>query len=180
MGTFTTHIQRDIAKAQGIEAVSICENGYYQTPSGHIIDLKQEITHAVRNTISYLPDLSLMDSFAGEHATNVEITNETTLSAATRLIQQGLKTVVLNFASATSPGGGFLNGARAQEEYLARSSCLYQCIRYNPMYEYHRTQNDPLYSDYMIYSPDVPVIRGDDGALLEEPYVLSSSVSLFL
>jgi len=25
----------------------------------------------------------------------------------------------------------------------------------------------------MIYSPDVPVIRGDDGALLEEPYVLS-------
>jgi uncharacterized protein (TIGR02452 family) len=91
-----------------------------------------------------------MDSYIGEYATNVEITNETTLSAATRLIQQGLKTVVLNFASATSPGGGFLNGARAQEEYLARSSCLYQCIRHNPMYEYHRTQNDPLYSDYMI------------------------------
>jgi uncharacterized protein (TIGR02452 family) len=173
MGTFTSHIQRDVAKAQGIEAVSIGEDGYYQTPSGRLIDLKQEIAHAVRNTISYPPDLSPMDSFVGENATNVEITNETTLSAANRLIKQGLKTVVLNFASATSPGGGFLNGARAQEEYLVRSSCLYQCIRNNQMYEYHRIQNDPMYSDYMIYSPDVPVIRGDEGVLLEEPYSVS-------
>ena len=95
------------------------------------------------------------------------------LSATRRLLQQGMKAIVLNFASATSPGGGFLSGARAQEEYLARSSCLYQCIRDNPMYAYHRAHYDPLFSDYMLYSPEVPVMRGDDGELLEEPYVVS-------
>jgi uncharacterized protein (TIGR02452 family) len=81
--------------------------------------------------------------------------------------------VALNFASATHPGGGFLSGARAQEEYLARSSGLYACLKDNPMYEFHRSNYDPLYSNYAIYSPQVPVFRSDDGLLLEEPYCVS-------
>ncbi|MCU0574468.1 MAG: TIGR02452 family protein, partial [Syntrophobacteraceae bacterium] len=85
----------------------------------------------------------------------------------------GHRPAALNFASATHPGGGFLNGARAQEEYLARSSGLYACLRDNPMYAYHRALRDPLYTNYVIYSPDVPVFRADDGSLLEEPYTVS-------
>ncbi len=86
--------------------------------------------------------------------------------------------MVLNFASASSPGGGFLSGARAQEEYLARSSGLYHCIRDNPIYRLYRNGLEPLYSDrltsfFMIYSPKVPVIRGDDGLLLEKPDLVS-------
>lgn len=108
-----------------------------------------------------------------KYRTAIEVINETTLSAAKRLIEIGLNPVALNFASATNPGGGFLNGARAQEEYLARSSCLYECLRNNPMYESHRAKYDPLYTDYAIYSPHVPVIRNDDGDLLEEPYTVS-------
>ena len=79
---------------------------------------------------------------------------------------------MLNFASATHPGGGFLGGARAQEEYLARSSGLYACIRDNAMYEFHRSRRDPLYTNYAIYSPEVPVFRSDDGSLLDEPYTV--------
>lgn len=30
-----------------------------------------------------------------------------------------------------------------------------------------------MYSDYAIYSPDVPVFRTDEGALLEKPYLCS-------
>lgn len=101
------------------------------------------------------------------------MTNETTLSGAQRFSRQGRSSVVLNFASATRPSGGFLNGARAQEEYLARSSGLYQCLRDHPMYAFHAQQDDPLYTDYVIYSPEVPVIRGDDGVLLEVPYTVS-------
>ncbi|MGD0005729.1 MAG: TIGR02452 family protein [Anaerolineaceae bacterium] len=173
MGTFTSQIPRDIAKQMGREAVTIGEMASYQAPSGRIIDLKEEIAHAVQGTKSYPPDLPLMTSFTGEHSTYIEVTNETTLSAAIRLVQQSVKTVVLNFASATNPGGGFLSGARAQEEYLARSTCLYQCIRDNPMYAYNRANYSPFYSDYMLYSTEVTVIRGDDGILLEEPYAVS-------
>ena len=37
------------------------------------------------------------------------------------------------------------------------------------MYDYHRSLYDCMYSHYAIYSPGVPVIRGDDGRLLEQP-----------
>jgi uncharacterized protein (TIGR02452 family) len=36
---------------------------------------------------------------------------------------------ILNFASATKPGGGFMNGAEAQEESIARSSTLYHALK---------------------------------------------------
>ena len=55
---------------------------------------------------------------------------------------------------AARPGGGFLNGARAQEESLVRSSGLYACIAEDPMYAFHRARHDPVYTDYVIYSPD--------------------------
>jgi uncharacterized protein (TIGR02452 family) len=87
-------------------------------------------------------------------------------------MQRGLNPAALNFASATHPGGGFLSGARAQEEYLARSSALYACLESQPMYAYNRQHYDPLYTSYMLYAPAVPVFRSDDGVLLEEPYTL--------
>jgi uncharacterized protein (TIGR02452 family) len=43
----------------------------------------------------------------------------------------------------------------------------------NPMYDFHQARKDPLYTDYAIYSPDVPVIRDDGGTLLDEPYLCS-------
>src|SRR5207253_843688 len=98
---------------------------------------------------------------------------ETTLASARRLVAAGQRPAALNFASAKHPGGGFLNGALAQEESLARSSALYACLVGNPMYTFHQAQSDALYTDYAIYSPDVPVFRGDDGALLPEPYLCS-------
>jgi hypothetical protein len=41
------------------------------------------------------------------------------------------------------------------------------------MYRYHREKGNCLYSDAMIYSPDVPVFRGDDHELLPSPYPAS-------
>ena len=71
-------------------------------------------------------------------------------------------------------GRGFLNGAQAQEESIARSSALYPCQQAaGEFYEFHRDQDDLRYSDRIIYSPGVPVFRADDGALLDEPYAVS-------
>jgi uncharacterized protein (TIGR02452 family) len=39
------------------------------------------------------------------------------------------------------------------------------------MYAWHETHRDPFYTDYAIYSPDVPVFRDDNGILLDEPYL---------
>jgi uncharacterized protein (TIGR02452 family) len=37
------------------------------------------------------------------------------------------------------------------------------------MYDHNRSLSDCMYSHFMIYSPAVPVIRDDNGNLLEEP-----------
>jgi len=172
MSTFTGQIPRDLAARYGREAVAIGETGRYRTPSGRTVDIREQISLAVKGTVSYPPDAPFDEVIIGDHETAIEVQNETTLSAGRRLLESGHDPVVLNFASATTPGGGFLHGARAQEEYLARSSCLYECLRGNPMYAFHRTHYDPLYSNYVIYSPHVPVFRDDDGKLLESPYTI--------
>ena len=105
--------------------------------------------------------------------TRVQVANETTLQAAHRLTKTGLKPLALNFANGVNPGGGFLNGARAQEEVLCRSSSLYSTLVYDRMYEYHRQRSLPDSSAWAIYSPDVPVFRSDDGTPHDEPWLLS-------
>ena len=78
---------------------------------------------------------------------------------------------ILNFASAKHPGGGFLNGAEAQEESIARSSTLYPSLispTAEAFYTVHR--HDPqagYYSHSMIYSPNVLLLRDDDGSYLK-------------
>ena len=173
MSTFTRQIDRVLAAQYGRDAVEIGECGHYRAPSGLTVDITPLLSSAVKGTVSYPPDSQISGGMAGQHDTIKEVVNETTLSAGRRLMELGCHPVLLNFASAINPGGGFLNGARAQEEYLARSSCLYACIRSNAMYAFHRTNYDPLYTDYLIYSPGVPVIRDDSGTLLEDPYTIA-------
>jgi uncharacterized protein (TIGR02452 family) len=173
MSTFIRQIDRGLAAHYGREAVEIGEGGHYRAPSELKVDIKALLSSAVEGTVSYPPNAPVSETIYAQHETIIEVVNETTLSAAKRLVEVGCRPVLLNFASATNPGGGFLSGARAQEEYLARSSCLYACIRSNAMYAYHRANHDPLYTDYAIYSPVVPVIREDNGTLLEVPYTIA-------
>ena len=74
-------------------------------------------------------------------------------------------TCVLNFASATNPGGGVLWGANAQEECLCRCSTLYANLTtpevWKPFYDVHRKQNNQLYNDDCIYTPEVVVFKTD-------------------
>lgn len=74
-------------------------------------------------------------------------------------------TCVLNFASATNPGGGVAWGSTAQEECLCRCSTLYANLTarevWKPFYEAHREQHSQLYNDDCIYTPDVVVFKTD-------------------
>ena len=105
--------------------------------------------------------------------TRIQVSNETTLGASKRLIENGLWPLALNFANGVHPGGGFLSGAKAQEEVLCRSSALYRTIIDDQMYIEHRQRSRSDSTDWAIYSPDVPVFRTDNGVELEQPWLLS-------
>ncbi|MBY0527923.1 MAG: TIGR02452 family protein [Gemmataceae bacterium] len=166
-------MKRSTAAELGRETVRILEVGRYRNPVGETVDIADAIARSVAGTCSYPPDASLPGTRLGNQQTRIEVENESTLTAAHRLVQAGYRPAALNFASARHPGGGFLGGARAQEESLARSSGLYACINGNPMYAFHQGRTDAMYSHYAIYSPDVPVIRDDEGTLLDEPFLCS-------
>jgi uncharacterized protein (TIGR02452 family) len=166
-------------KAVAQETVAILEQGGYYAPSGIRVSLPELMETCLAGTRCYRPEeldeirrqvLAQDPAFA---ETPIEVANETTLAAAARLMAAGTpeRLGVLNFASARNPGGGFLGGAQAQEESLARSSGLYpSLLRCPEYYDAHRSQDSCLYSDRMIYSPGCPVFRQDDGELLETPY----------
>jgi uncharacterized protein (TIGR02452 family) len=163
-------IRRDAAAAMGAEAVRICHEGGYVAPSGRRVELRDAVDEAIADTVPVPPNQRLDTCPVGQKKTRVEVREESTLVAARRLHAAGLDPVALNFASAHNPGGGFLSGARAQEESLCRASALYVCIKGQPMYAHHAGARDPMYSHYMLYSPNVPVFRDDDGPLLDEPW----------
>lgn len=155
------------------DTIGILTAGRYTNRRGKVIDIRPQLRAARDGTVSYPPDAPLPHVVPSDRPTVYEVTNETTLSAARRLVAEGHRVVALNFASARHPGGGFLNGARAQEESLCRSSALYECIRASKMYRHHSGLPGGFYTNYAIYSPDVPVFKDDDGELLDEPYPCS-------
>lgn len=80
----------------------------------------------------------------------------------------GTRVAVLNFASASHPGGGVTTGAGAQEECLCRCSTLYSCLTGQKMwelfYEPHRRNRTALHTDDCIYTPGVTVFKTDVSA----------------
>lgn len=158
-------------RALAQETVQIIDCGRYQAPGGGEVALAADIAAAVAGTRLYLPGDPVTVAAPDGEMPAVEVTSETSLAAARRL---GGDVACLVFASARKPGGGFLNGAQAQEESLARASALHACQRAAPQfYAFHRQHPDLRYSDRVIYSPAVPVFRDDDGTLLRRPYPVS-------
>lgn len=96
-------------------------------------------------------------------AARVIVSRNRTFQAAARY--GGQRVAVLNFASATNPGGGVTRGSSAQEESLCRCSTLYPCLLGNELwqkyYQMHRNRQDATYTDACIYTPGVRIIKTD-------------------
>ncbi|MGC0418198.1 uncharacterized protein (TIGR02452 family) [Embleya sp. AB8] len=162
---------------QEIAAVNerIVATGEYSTPYG-TVSVAPALRAAISRTVGHPPELPVEPVGVGaEYRTVFEVTGESSLQAARRLSLADTGSVaVLNFASARNPGGGYLRGARAQEEDLCRSSLLHPCLlRVPDFYAAHRSRADLLYTDHVIWSPGVPVHRDQQGLLLREPYPVS-------
>ena len=153
-------------KGKAQEVLEIIEKGGFTNGAGTWVEIRAEVEAAVAGTCLYRPGdyERLMESRGepvGDGKMVIEVTAETTQIAAARLVKEGCGNLaLLNYASARNPGGGFINGAKAQEEDLARCSALYACLY--PQVEYYernRSQDSMLYTDHMIYSPRVPWFR---------------------
>lgn len=167
-------IPRATAAALGRSAVEAAENGYYILEDEGKVDWSHLVQAACFSKVSIPPDAPLPAHECTDFAeTQVQVTNETTLLASQRLVESGFRPLALNFANGVQPGGGFLGGARAQEEVLCRSSALYQTLVDDPMYEAHRQRPRPDSTDWAIYSPEVPVFREEDGTELQQTWLLS-------
>lgn len=108
----------------------------------------------------------------------VLVSKKRSLEAAKQYKNQ--KVCVLNFASASNPGGGVEKGASAQEEAICRCSTLHACIsdkkvtvnfhiRHKIMLKSGELTS--LYNDDCIYTPDVTVFKTDTviPVLMPEP-----------
>ncbi|MNZ95890.1 hypothetical protein D3C78_1150610 [compost metagenome] len=104
-----------------------------------------------------------------------QVAHEATVKAILDYASAGVTSIgVLNFASAKNPGGGFLNGAMAQEESLAASSGLYGTqLRNEAYYTANRACNTMMYTNHAIYSPNVVFFRDEQFRLLDTPKVAS-------
>lgn len=156
------------------QTISITKQKQY-TVSGNTIHLPE---YDYENVIAYSPEdgtellrWDLSEMFQNQMC-KVSVINADSFQAA----RQYENPLVMNFANAHNPGGGFKLGANAQEEALCRCSTLYASItskEASKMYLYNNTHLKSVESDYMLYSPDVCVFRDEKCELLEEPFMVS-------
>ncbi|MFF4578453.1 TIGR02452 family protein [Streptomyces sp. NPDC001373] len=162
---------REIARENAL----IVAAGGYRTQSGRQVSLAADLAEAKAGTRIYGPNPVIPDGEAvrGSGPTAFEVTGESSTVAARRLAGETARgaVAVLNFASARNPGGGYVRGAKAQEEALCRASALYETLLEAPeYYAVHRAGKSTFYTDRVIHSPGVPVFRDDRGELLETPF----------
>lgn len=84
--------------------------------------------------------------------------------------------LVLNLANPVHPGGGVRRGARAQEEDLCRKSSLLLSLeskKASKYYDYNKSLSTSMGSDAMIFTPQVEIIRDENGNLLDDTVVVA-------
>ncbi|MER6501438.1 TIGR02452 family protein [Streptomyces sp. NPDC001455] len=156
------------------ETEDIVAAGRYRTPDGREVDIERAVTAALSGTRLYGPQPVPVAALDTDRTPAIEVTDESSLRAAHRMTGEAPgRIAVLNYASARNPGGGYLNGAQAQEEALCRASALHATLLRAPeYYARHRAERSALYTDRVIHSPGVPVFRDDRGRLLDTPYTV--------
>ena len=101
-----------------------------------------------------------------EQPAKIVVSKKRTFEAA--MAYEDKKVAVLNFASASNPGGGVVNGSSAQEECLCRCSTLY----------YNLTEDDMWKKFYLPHRHAANPIHNDD--LIEEDIVIAKVLLIIL
>ena len=84
--------------------------------------------------------------------------------------------LVLNLANPVNPGGGVRRGSKAQEEDLCRKSSLLlslESLEASVYYKYNKSLNTYMGSDAVMITPQVEIIKDENGDLLDGSVIVS-------
>jgi uncharacterized protein (TIGR02452 family) len=172
------------------DTLEILEQGYY------VVDGKKKMLKLTKQQMEhcmvYLPDdiekISQSKDFSHVHMfgrIGCSVENMDSFSLARKRYDdcsymfskdKDPRILVLNLANPVNPGGGVRRGAKAQEEDLCRKSSLLVSLEgaeAHKYYAYNRGLNTYMGSDAVIITPDVEIIKDEDGNLLEESVIVS-------
>lgn len=126
--------------------------------------LKEAVQSANQKQQLYQEDVEVEGNIVQrDKPARIVVSKKRTLEAASAYV--GKKVCILNFASATNPGGGVVKGSSAQEEAICRCSTLYPNLNepkmWNGFYRPHRQELNPLHNDDCIYTPGVIAFKSD-------------------
>jgi uncharacterized protein (TIGR02452 family) len=127
-------------------------------------ELDDAVALSMKNQRLYLESEEVEIPEAPGRDCSVVVSKKRSFEAAASYARAGKKVCVLNFASATNPGG-VTSGSSAQEECLCRCSTLYPCLEVEALWKRfylpHKNAGNPLYNDDCIYTPGVYVCKSD-------------------
>ena len=154
------------------DLIKIFENTVWMCETNHKLKDKIKNSMACNRVISEKNADAILQNLTHEREKGKEaeiiVSKKRSFEAASAY--RGKHISVLNFASATNPGGGVTKGASAQEECLCRISTLYKCISASEITEaFHKKHRytlktgkmNSLYNDDCIQTCDVTVFKSD-------------------
>lgn len=149
-------------KAQRIEAaqnwINTLNSSKYETHLNTAI----ESTHYVSiEEASEQLDKLRSSAALGHEKTNVKVfCNDVSVCTKASLTHNKGRVCVMDFASYTNPGGGFINGAMAQEEDICNMSGLYPCLesKQDVYTERKSMLNDHVFNNDYFYVQTCPFI----------------------
>ncbi|MBQ7188987.1 MAG: TIGR02452 family protein [Kiritimatiellae bacterium] len=115
------------------ETMRICRRCGYVTPLGTEVRLPS--TDDVLKASVFYQNPPRVDSVAAAETSVCDAVNDDCIEVARKLVEEGYRPIMLNMANRHTPGGGVINGARAQEESLFRQSNL--CVSLYQFDDYH-------------------------------------------
>lgn len=159
--------------------IQLVRQGHYTTPSGKIVTLPDGTTMQ-QGTVFY--DSEFTVSAPDVTDSQVQVINSDCMAVGISLALQGHRPAILNMASRSTPGGGVVRGAGAQEEGIFRRTDLFRSLyqfapfasRYGIKRSVHQYPLHPTFGG--IYTPGATIFRYGESRgyeLMEQPVAMS-------